>query len=921
MIGRRVAHYEIVNLLGRGGMGEVYRARDAKLGRDVAIKVLPREVSGDPERLARFSREARTLAALQHPNVASIYGFEEIDGVRFLVMELAEGEDLSVHLRKGPIPLELALDVAHQIAEGLEAAHEKGIVHRDLKPANVKIDGEHRVKILDFGLARAMQGDAGADGDLANSPTITAAMTQQGVILGTAAYMSPEQARGGVADARADVWAFGVLLWEMITGKRLFEGETVSDTLASVLKTPPDWSQLPADVPPRLRELLERCLAKKRRDRLGSISDARIAVEWIRDGRGESSPVAATRAGGSSSRWPWIAAALALSALGFFVGRTLSSAPAESAVTPAYSLAVVVPDHLVHLGELMSPDGSVIAVRARPRNPATPAEARQALYLRRFDRDEFRLVQGSSGLLSYGFSRDGRWLGMVAPASAGSSQMRFWRVAVDGSAPATALFNWADEWSRLFLWLPDGDLLVDLENRRFLRVPTDGRSPGAPIDLVLKGGLTGFEAYPRPHSILPDGRHVLTWSHSYATGRYDQTGALLDLQTGEMKPLLTDTGPLVYWPTGHLLFGRGGSLLAVEFDLDRLHTVGAPFAVASGIRQRSMFDHPSFDLSDDGKLVYYPGSIGGDARRWAWVDATYRVLEPWSDDRRAFTTPTLVSNPAGRLVLTIIGNDGLFSAWTSEIERPRLEPWVSIAGSDVVPIGITRDGGTLLYAFTDGVTAALRQRGPDGVDVSLMEMDVNEIPSPAVLLDDDRTLVFTLRGPTPTLRMLALPSLADVRVPDERVPSVQETTVLIENASNVAASPDGRWIAFESSITGGAEVYVRAWQGAGRLGPPTRISREGGFSPEWYRTADGMLEVRYFLAGALHAVTFDPATQRPSAPRTVHESPESFASMVHLGDGRILALLLDDDEKPVTHIGVRTDFGAELQRALAAKDR
>jgi serine/threonine protein kinase len=261
LIGKTIANYEITDLLGKGGMGEVYRARDNKLGREVAIKVLPTELSRDRERSARFDREARTLASLQHPNVASIYGFETAEDIRFLVMELVDGEDLSERLSRRAIPVDEAVDMAIQLAEGLAAAHSVGVIHRDLKPANIKISSEAKVKILDFGLARAYADEQGSGSDLEHSPTITA-MTQAGVILGTASYMSPEQARGKRADHRADIWSFGVVLFEMLTGRRLFEGETVSDTLAGVLRADVPWDQLPKDTPPGIRRLLERCLER-----------------------------------------------------------------------------------------------------------------------------------------------------------------------------------------------------------------------------------------------------------------------------------------------------------------------------------------------------------------------------------------------------------------------------------------------------------------------------------------------------------------------------------------------------------------------------------------------------------------------------------------------------------------------------------
>ncbi|MFN2371954.1 MAG: serine/threonine-protein kinase, partial [Candidatus Krumholzibacteriia bacterium] len=279
MLGTSLLHYEIKERLGKGGMGEVFRARDTKLGRDVAVKILPTELSGDPEREARFQREARALASLQHPNVASVYGFEEADGIRFLVMELVCGDELTRRMKQGPVPVQEVLGIARQLAAGLEAAHESGIVHRDLKPANVMETAEGEIKILDFGLAQAWFGDASADSGSSLAPTITAAMTQAGAILGTAAYMSPEQARGHSVDRRADIWAFGVILFELLTGKQLFQGETISDTLAAVLRAEPEWQALPVDAAPGLCRLIERCLERNPKQRLRDIGEARIFLQ------------------------------------------------------------------------------------------------------------------------------------------------------------------------------------------------------------------------------------------------------------------------------------------------------------------------------------------------------------------------------------------------------------------------------------------------------------------------------------------------------------------------------------------------------------------------------------------------------------------------------------------------------------------
>ena len=408
MIGKRLAHYEITGSIGKGGMGEVYRARDTRLGRDVAIKVLPAEMSGDPERLARFEREARALAALQHPNIASIYGFETVDNVRFLVMELADGEDLSQRLQSGHLAVDEVVDLGVQLAEGLAAAHAVGIINRDLKPANIKISPEGKLKILDFGLARTYLDEHGSGTDLQHSPTLTG-MTQAGVILGTAAYMSPEQARGKRADHRADIWAYGVVLFEMLTGKRLFDGETVSDTLAGVLRADVPWDELPRNTPPTLRRIMTRCLDRDVSRRLQAIAEARIALEDLKAGRSDESveqaQVEHAMAAAASQKRKWSLAAAGLIAgalLGFLAGAALlgkgDKASAPQSLTMRRLTDLPGPEKQPHL----SPDGRQLIY-------STAVGGNADIYLLRVGGDRaINLTAGSPADDSQGkFSPDG----------------------------------------------------------------------------------------------------------------------------------------------------------------------------------------------------------------------------------------------------------------------------------------------------------------------------------------------------------------------------------------------------------------------------------------------------------------------------------------------------------------------------------
>jgi len=412
--GDRLAHYEITGPIGKGGMGEVYRARDTKLGRDVAIKVLPTEMSKDPERLARFDREARTLATLQHANVASIYGFETAGTTRFLVMELVDGEDLSQRLQRGALPTEEVVGLALQLAKGLAAAHAVGIIHRDLKPANIKISSEGKIKILDFGLARAGGADDKSDTGLGDSPTLTA-MTQPGVILGTAAYMSPEQARGKSVDRRADIWAFGVVLFGMLTGRPVFEGETVSDTLAGVLRAEVPWDQLPEGTSPTLRRLLERCLDRDPTRRLQAIAEARIILEDLEAGRGEE-PAAPATAGGSRrrERLAWIVAVIALVAVAVVIITRNGPAP-DSSLVQSTLLPPEGWDFAPASPFAVSPDGSQVAFEAvtRPDNEKETSGT-NGLWIRDLASPEARRLAATNGGAYPFWSPDGQWVGFLA---------------------------------------------------------------------------------------------------------------------------------------------------------------------------------------------------------------------------------------------------------------------------------------------------------------------------------------------------------------------------------------------------------------------------------------------------------------------------------------------------------------------------
>jgi hypothetical protein len=597
-VGTRLGPYEILAPLGAGGMGEVYRAKDTRLGRDIAIKVLPGEVAQDGERLARFRREAHLLASLNHPRVASVHGLEELDGHLLLVMELVDGEDLAQRLKRGAIPVEEALDIARQVAEALEEAHEHGIVHRDLKPANIKLTPDGKVKVLDFGLAKAYAGDgASVAPDASHSPTLTKAGSDLGVIIGTAAYMSPEQARGKSVDKRADIWAFGVVLFEMVTGKRLFQGETTSDTLAAVLKAEPDWGLLPAETPLRVRELLRRCLTRDPHERLRDIGDARIIIEEALRQPAEGVPLPAR----STLRVRWVAPVFALAgvAIGVLMARGPLSKPAAGPARNWY------PKRL----NLALPPGFRISMLANENNAlAISPDARRVvfgeginLHIRELDQlAPAPLLDDASDPF---FSPDGRWLGFFRKA-------RLWRQPLKGGEPSLICDA---PWVQGESWGEDDTILFAPSNVGGLsRVPAAGGTPKVVTEPNKDKGEVSF----RWPQILPGGKAAV-FTVVYAGG--EKTIALLSLETGKWRPLFKD-GTRPRYATGHLLFLRGGSLMAVPFAPPWHDSSAQPVPVLEDVWTDPETGFAYLDVSTDGSLVYVPKAGDDLDTRLAWVD-------------------------------------------------------------------------------------------------------------------------------------------------------------------------------------------------------------------------------------------------------------------------------------------------------------
>ena len=596
--GTRLGHYDVTALIGEGGMGQVWQATDTQLGRQVALKILPDAFASDPDRLARFQREAQVLASLNHPNIAQIHGIEEAQGTRALVLELVEGPTLADRIARGPIPLDEALPIARQIAEALEAAHEAGVIHRDLKPANIKVREDGTVKVLDFGLAKALQPEAG--GDPSESPTLTAAATRAGLIMGTAAYMSPEQASGAAVDKRADIWSFGVVLFEMLTGRRTFEGETVSHVLAAVLKTDPEWATLPSGTPAAIDRLLRRCLAKERRKRVPDIAVARIEI----DDAIEAPVTEATDAGAAPPLQVWqrpmplAVGMVALLVVTGLVGRSLRSSPEPGAVN---RFNYVLPaDHLPRRGDnnivALSPDGRSFVYNTV-----------DGLYLRTMGELEARLIPGTEeDLANPFFSPDGQ---SVAYWTAAGNQLK--RIAISGGAPvviADASIPYGASWTT-------DDTILFGQPEGILRVSATGGTPEVLIPSEAGERLDG------PH-LLPGGDSVL-----FSAGTTSWSAALIvvqSLSSGERTVLVEGGSDARYLQTGHLVYARGGGVFAVALDLDRVTVSGGEVPLVQGVRMGSgATGTANYGVSDEGTLVYLRAGTAPE-RTLVWVDRAGR---------------------------------------------------------------------------------------------------------------------------------------------------------------------------------------------------------------------------------------------------------------------------------------------------------
>jgi serine/threonine-protein kinase len=801
--GTRFGVYEILLLIGSGGMGEVYRARDSRLNRDVAIKVLPSDLAADPDRLARFEREAQVLGSLNHPNIAHIYGVDDSSGTPALVMELVEGPTLADRIAKGPIPLDDALPIAKQIAEALEAAHEQGIIHRDLKPANIKVRADGTVKVLDFGLAKAFDPVASAAGNATMSPTLSIHATQAGLILGTAAYMAPEQVRGKAVDRRADIWAFGCVLYEMLTGKRPFEGDEISTTLAAVLKTEPEWSALSAAAQPSLRRLLGRCLCKDPKDRLRDIGEARIEIDDVLSGAVDESGSSATV--GRAQGWRRTIAvagivlviATATGTIGWFVARSTVARPRvlRFAITPpnaaALSLSSVTRD------VVLTPDGSrLIYVGA---NGTT-------LFIRPLDQLEaLPLVHG--GALHDPFvSPDGQWVGFFE----GFTVLK--KVAITGG-PAV-LVTAVDSTERGATWAADGAIIVATATG-LKRVGADG---GEPVVLTQPDRARGESSHILPER-LPGGQAILYTVYATTGGIDASSIAVLDLRSGRSRILLRGGTHAQYAPSGHLVYAAAGTLRAVGFDPARLTIVGESTQVVPHVA-RVLVGAVAVEasLARDGTLVYVSGGTQGtEVRTLVWVDRQGRET-PITAPPRAYQFPR-VAPDGTRVAVTIFDQNA--DIWVWELGRETLTRVTSVGSRNLSPVWM--DGRRLVFGSNLAGGSNLYTQAADGNGAAERLTESPNPQMPSAVSPDGTRLVFSTLSPTTTDDVMAL----QLDGPHKAVPLVQ--TPFIER--NGVVSPDGHWLAYEANDSGSFEIYVRPFPDVSR--ERRQVSTNGGTQPLW----------------------------------------------------------------------------------------
>jgi serine/threonine protein kinase len=807
-LGSRLGQYEITARIGAGGMGEVYRARDTRLKRDVALKILPESFGADPDRLARFRREAEVLASLNHPHIAQIYDFEEAGGTHALVMELVEGGTLADRIARGPLPLHDVLPIARQICEALEAAHERGIIHRDLKPSNINVRPDGTVKVLDFGLAKLADPSSTHTADLSLSPTITspAMATGLGTLLGTAAYMSPEQARGKPVDKRADIWAFGCVLFEMLTGRRAFEGEDVSDTLAELLKREPDWRALPSTTPEPVRRVLRRCLAKDPRKRLPDIGAAVLEIDDTLTAPLEL-PARTTSSSATGQRLAWIVAfVFVITAIALAIIYVRESPPAGA---PTTRFSVVTPPALGNPNNIaVSPDGRLLTFAGFDEN------GKRALWLRPLNALTSRTLPGTDeGLIPF-WSPDSRFIGFFAGG-------KLKKIDVLGGPPQTlcdaAASNPGGTWNR------EGTILFGGTDGIY-RVSAVG---GTPTRLTALDPMRQEVMHNLP-DFLPDGRHFLYQARS---SQAEHSGVYLgSLDSKQTSLVVLSEAKGEYVAPGYVLFVRDSTLMAQPFDQRRLALTGDPFPVVERVSFNPANGQSAFSASDAGVLTYRARAAGG-ISRLEWVGRTGAQLGVVGDPG---TYADVELSPDGRTAAVSLRDPvrGTFDEWLVDLSRG-VRTRLTFDPSDEFGAKWSPNGERIAF-LKRGEPSGIYVKASSGAGNAQLLVASNRTAYPDSWSPDSRFLMYEIDDPKTTWDLWVQPTSGG----SKPWPLVQSEF----RQEYGRFSPDGRWVAYRSTESGRSEVYVTPFiepGGASRTpltaGAKWQISTAGGSEPRWRR--------------------------------------------------------------------------------------
>ena len=834
--GSRLGVYEVLSPLGAGAMGEVWRARDTRLSREVALKVLPESLSRDHDRLQRFEREAQVLASLNHPNIAAIYGVEEASGATALVLELVEGPTLDERIKQGRLPADEAVAIARQIAEALEFAHERGIVHRDLKPANVKLSPDGRVKVLDFGLAKAMAADASGRSDSAISPTITSLGTMAGVVLGTAAYMAPEQARGSSVDRRADIWSFGAVLWEMLTGKRAFEGDTVSDTLASVLRAPIEWKDLPLATPRGVVRLLERCLERDPKKRLRDIGEARIALETL--GAEPDVPAAAPAATAprKASALPW--ALFALAAIGL-ASVLIVAMTRKAPVPPVMRFQIATDAKLASMSwPRVSPDGRTLAFLGRD------TAGKSSIWVRPLDAFAPFQLSDTEGASRPFWSPDSRYVAYFvgrsqlkkAPVAGGPSQLI---CEADGGADGA--------------WGSAGEILFD--GRAIDPIRRVAASGGSATQATQPDAAKGEAGHAWPF-FLPDGRHFLFLTMS------KRVGDKASIQVGSLdKPgstALTPSDSRAEYANGYLLYVLQGTLVARRFDAEKFAVSGEPIPLVEHVAVDAN-DTASFSVSSNGVMAFVQGEAAAESEL-VWLDRSGKELAKIGEPGPYFD---LALSPDGtRLAYGFAEKSGTQDIWVRDLKRDVASRLTFHPRNDLFPTW-SPDGKRIAFSTDREGHFSLMVRDASGTG---NEQPLYGAEDAEVGLTD-----WSRDGRRLAIDILPASRRWDIKMfPMDGTPKAVDYIVTDASEHTARFSPDGRFVAYVSNESGSNEIYVQTFPASGGK---WQISNGGGTQPEW--RGDGK-ELFFLSPGdTLQAVpvsigaTFEPGIPKALFKRTI----------------------------------------------------